>query len=126
VAVDGHYLSDVIAPALIVAMGLGLSFVPVTIAAVAGVEPRQAGLASGLVNTSRQVGGSLGLAVLATLATSRAHEVGTGSAALVAGFHRAFVVGAGFAALGALAAGTLLWRVRRPAAAQQSAPAEAA
>src|SRR3954462_15077227 len=107
VAVDGHYLSDVMAPALIVAVGLGLSFVPVTIAAVAGVEPRQAGLASGLVNPSRQVGGSLGLAVLATLATSRAHAVGTGPDALVAGFHRAFEVGAGFAALGALGAGGL-------------------
>ena len=125
VAVDGSYLSDVIAPAIIVAVGLGLSFVPVTISAVAGVEPRQAGLASGLVNTSRQVGGSLGLAILATLATSRAHEVGTGPDALVAGFHRAFEVGAAFAAMGAVAAGTLLWRVRRPGAAQQPAPAEA-
>jgi EmrB/QacA subfamily drug resistance transporter len=124
VAVDGSYLSDVVAPALIVAVGLGLSFVPVTIAAVAGVQPQQAGLASGLVNTSRQVGGSLGLAVLATLATSRAHAVGTGPDALVAGFHRAFEVGAGFAGLGAIAAGTLLWRVRRPAP-RSAAAAEA-
>src|SRR3954466_2793150 len=96
VAVDGSYLSDVIAPAIIVAIGLGLSFVPVTISAVAGVQPQQAGLASGLVNISRQVGGSLGLAVLATLATSRTQAVGTGPDALVAGFHRAFEVGAGF------------------------------
>src|SRR4051794_22551179 len=126
VAVDGSYLSDVLAPAIIVAVGLGLSFVPVTISAVAGVQPQQAGLASGLVNTSRQVGGSLGLAVLATLATSRTQAVGTGPDALVAGFHRAFEVGAVFAALGALAAGTLLWRVRRPApGAAQAAAAEA-
>src|SRR4051812_21230686 len=127
VPVGGSYLSDVFAPAIIVAVGLGLSFVPVTISAVAGVEPRQAGLARGLVNPARQVGGSLGLAILATLATSRALEVGTGPAALVAGYHRAFEVGAGFAAVGAVAAGTLLWKVRRPASAQQpAAKAEAA
>ncbi len=60
-----------LAPSLLVAIGIGLAFVPATISAVAGVAPTEAGLASGLVNTSRLVGGALGLAILATLATSR-------------------------------------------------------
>ena len=123
--VDGTYLGDVLGPSLLVAVGLGLSFVPVTISAVAGVRPEQAGLASGLVNTSRQVGGSLGLAILATVATERTQALGTGADALVAGFHRAFEVGGGFAALGAVFSAALLWRVRRPAHAAEPA-AEAA
>ena len=122
--VDGTYLADVLVPALLVALGLGLSFVPVTIAAVMGVQRAEAGLASGLINTSRQVGGSLGLAVLATLATSRTEELGGGLEALTAGYHRAFLVGAGFAALGSLSAALLLWRVRRPAPSAAPAPAE--
>jgi EmrB/QacA subfamily drug resistance transporter len=116
----GSYVADVLAPSLLVALGIGLSFVPVTIAAVAGVAPQQAGLASGLINTSRQVGGSLGLAVLATVATSRTHALGTGPDAVVAGFHRAFEVGAGFAALASISAAVLLWRVKRV---RQTAPA---
>ena len=58
---DGSYLSDVLAPSLLVAAGLGVAFVPATIAALAGVAPEESGLASGLVNTSRQMGGALGL-----------------------------------------------------------------
>src|SRR4051812_25784245 len=103
-APDGTYLSDVLVPALLVAIGIGLSFVPVTIAAVAGVRAEEAGLASGLINTSRQVGGSLGLAVLATLATQRTDALGAGLGALTAGYHRAFEVGALFAFGAALAA----------------------
>jgi EmrB/QacA subfamily drug resistance transporter len=117
---DGRYLADVFGPGLLVAFGLGLSFVPVTIAAMAGVRGEQAGLASGLVNTSRQVGGSLGLAILATLATERTQAVGTGTDALLAGFHRAFEVDAAFAAVGAVCAAALLWRVKRV---PQAAPA---
>src|SRR5205085_1444616 len=79
------------------------SFVPVTISAVAGVKPQEQGLASGLVNTSRQVGGSIGLAILATVATARTHALRAGPAAAVAGFHRAFQLDAGFAGLGPVA-----------------------
>ena len=58
-------------PSLLAAVGLGFSFVPVTIAAVTGTEPDEAGLASGLINTAQQVGGALGLAILASVANSR-------------------------------------------------------
>jgi sugar phosphate permease len=110
--------------------GLGLSFVPVTIAAVAGVDRSEAGLASGLVNTSRQVGGSLGLAALATIATQRTSDLAAGgpidAAALVGGYERAFVVGAMFAYAGAIIALAALVRVRHPQQAQQQAASTAA
>jgi EmrB/QacA subfamily drug resistance transporter len=121
VSATGSYLGDVLAPSLLVAIGIGLSFVPVTIAAVSGVAPSEAGLASGLVNTSRLMGGALGLAVLATLATSRAqsdlsaHPVSAHAlhTAMTDGYHLGFTVGAGFALAGALAALVLL-RDARP------------
>jgi predicted MFS family arabinose efflux permease len=131
VATDGHYLADVLAPSLLVAMGIGLSFVPATISAVAGVAPTEAGLASGLVNTSRLVGGALGLALLATLATARtkshhAHSMQALHAALTSGFHLAFVVAAAFALIGGVVALLGLPSVTSPAAAarRQPAPAE--
>jgi EmrB/QacA subfamily drug resistance transporter len=105
VSADGSYLSDVLAPSLLVAAGIGIAFVPVTIAAMAGVAPGETGLASGLVNTSRQMGGALGLAILATVATARTDALGgNGAAALTAGYQRAFEIGAGFAVVGALVA----------------------
>lgn len=113
VAVMGGFAADVLLPSLLAAAGIGLTFVPVTIAAVAGVAQSESGLASGLVNTSRQIGGSLGLAVLATLATERtAALAGHASthAALTSGFHRAFLVGAALAAVGAVAGFLLLVR----------------
>ncbi len=117
---DGTYLADVLAPGVITALGLGFSFVPVTIAAVAGVPGPQAGLASGLVNTSRQFGGSLGLAVLATIASQHTKTAaGSGpidGVALTAGFHSAFLVGAGFAVVGAVVAAGSLARQGAPAA----------
>jgi EmrB/QacA subfamily drug resistance transporter len=109
ISADGSYLGDVLFPSLVVAVGLGLAFVPVTIAAVAGTRPDEAGLASGFINTSQQVGGALGLAILVSIATSRtASVVSDGvrdqAVALSEGFQAAFLVGAGFALVGAILA----------------------
>ena len=110
----GSYLSEVLAPSLLVAIGLGFAFVPATIAAVTGVAPHEAGLASGLVNTSRMVGGAVGLAILAALATSHTdHQLRHDGAhvtaqvahsALTSGFTLAFVIAGVFAAAGAVTA----------------------
>ena len=107
VGVQGSFLSDILGPSLLVATGLGLGFVTSTIAAVAGVRPQEQGLASGLINTSQQIGGALGLAVLATVATTRtSHVLATGTStlphALTEGFQAAFLGGAIIAALGAV------------------------
>jgi MFS family permease len=109
IPVRNDYLGAVIEPSALVAAGFGLAFVPATIAAVAGVRSEEAGLASGLVNTSRLFGGALGLAILAALATGRTdshHAVGLAAtkSALVSGFHLAFVVAAAFALIGGLVA----------------------
>ena len=108
VSADGGYVSDILFPSLLAAVGLGFAFVPMTVAAVSGVEGHEAGLASGLINTSQQVGGALGLAILATVANGRTEDAVTGGApmpvALTDGFQRAFEVGAGFAILGAILA----------------------
>jgi EmrB/QacA subfamily drug resistance transporter len=119
VAVDGGYTSDVLAPALLCSAGIGFSFVPVTIAATTGVHRTEAGLASGLVNTSRQMGGSVGLALLATVATQHSAAVGDDAPrleALTEGFHRAFALGAVIALVGALVSALVLSsRAPRPA-----------
>jgi EmrB/QacA subfamily drug resistance transporter len=109
----GGYVSDLLGPMLLAAVGLGMSFVPVTIAAVTGIRPDQAGLASGLVNTSQQVGGALGLAILVAVANSATSSqfsdgVRDRAAALTEGFQDAFLVGAGFALAGAILAATLI------------------
>jgi hypothetical protein len=111
ISAGGSYLGEVLVPSLFAAIGIGLSFVPATIAAVAGVASGEAGLASGLVNTARLVGGALGLAILAAIAAARTntdlHRVGathSAHAALTGGFQLAFLVSAGFAALGCLIA----------------------
>jgi EmrB/QacA subfamily drug resistance transporter len=104
----GSYLGDVLAPSVIVAVGLGFSFVSQTLAATNGVRSSEAGLASGLINTSQQVGGALGLAVLSTLATTRTQDVAATGASvpssLVEGFQLAFLVAAAIAFVGALIA----------------------
>jgi EmrB/QacA subfamily drug resistance transporter len=102
ISVDGTFLGDLLGPSLLAGLGLGFAFVPVTIAAVSGIEDREQGLASGLINTSQQVGGALGLAVLAAIATSVIGSSET-PAKLVEGFQAAFGVGACFAILGLLA-----------------------
>jgi EmrB/QacA subfamily drug resistance transporter len=101
----GVYLSDVLGPSMISGAGLGLTFVPVTIAAMSGTTPREAGLASGLINTSQQIGGALGVAILVSISSSRIGDFGAAAhtrAALTAGYSRAFLIGAGFAVLAAL------------------------
>jgi EmrB/QacA subfamily drug resistance transporter len=122
--VGGSFAVNVLPAEIVTALGVGLAFVPVTIAAMAGSAPHEAGLASGLVNTARQIGGSLGLAILATIAVARTADL-TGDVglkpALNSGFHHAFVVGAGFAFLGAVLAAVLIPRVRPR---QVAAPAE--
>jgi EmrB/QacA subfamily drug resistance transporter len=133
ISAGGGYLAEVLVPSLLVAIGIGLAFVPATIAAVAGVDRHEAGLASGLVNTSRLVGGALGLAILAALATSRTnndvHAAGAHvtthvvHAALTSGFKLAFLVAAVFAGVGAVIAIFGLPRVPvRAAAERQGAP----
>src|SRR5215213_5750433 len=104
VSVGGSYLGDILFPSLLAAIGLGLAFVTSTIAAVSGVDAHEAGLASGLINTSQQVGGALGLAVLATVANSVTNDAtGSPPQALTDGFQAAFLGGAAFAILGLIA-----------------------
>jgi MFS family permease len=108
VSAGGGFLTDILGPSLLAATGLGFGFVTSTIAAVSGVKEQEQGLASGLINTSQQIGGALGLAVLSTLATTRTHELmaSGGSSlkhALTEGFQVAFLGGAVIASLGLIA-----------------------
>jgi EmrB/QacA subfamily drug resistance transporter len=113
---DGTFLGDVLGPSLLAAVGLGLAFVPQTIAAVAGVKEHLAGLASGLINTSQQVGGALGLAVLSTVAfpqindnlAAAAGDPAAAPAILTDGYADAFLAGAALAVLGLIATLTLI------------------
>jgi EmrB/QacA subfamily drug resistance transporter len=114
VSVDGSYVDDLLPGFLLIGVGIGFSFVPISIAALAGVRPAEAGLASGLINTSQQIGGALGIAVLSTIATSRSEDAAASGAvlpeALVDGFSASFLVGAIIAAAGLVAALTLVRR----------------
>jgi EmrB/QacA subfamily drug resistance transporter len=98
----GAYLTDLLPGLAIMSIGMGLTFVPVTLLATTNIGAADAGLASGLFNTSQQVGGALGLAILSSIAASRTsgdHGV-THDAALVHGYQLAFLTGAGFMLLG--------------------------
>jgi EmrB/QacA subfamily drug resistance transporter len=96
--IRGSYLSDVLPTLVLLGAGVGMSFAALMTLAMSGATPSDAGLASGLVNTTAQVGGALGLAVLNTLAATRSHGLlahGAGTAsALTAGYHRAYLIAA--------------------------------
>jgi len=118
--VDGNYFTDLLPPFLLIGIGVGTSFPAIMTLAMSGATPEDAGLASGLVNTSMQVGGSIGLAVLATLSTERTNSLladGEGQLqALNAGYHVAYLIGAGLAAI-AVAIAIFVLRAPEPAAA---------
>jgi EmrB/QacA subfamily drug resistance transporter len=115
VPVEGDYVTHLVGPMVIAAVGLGFAFVPVTIAAVNGVSANESGLASGLINTSQQIGGALGLAILGTIASTKTEDLITAAhgaptavpGALTEGFQLAFLAGAAFAVIGIVA--TLLF-----------------
>jgi EmrB/QacA subfamily drug resistance transporter len=105
---NGSYVADLLFPMMLVTFGTGLAMMPIAFAATSGIPREQAGLASGLINTTRQIGGAIGLAVLATIAASRTTSVLNGGAdgatALIEGYQLAFLVGAIFAGLAVLTA----------------------
>jgi EmrB/QacA subfamily drug resistance transporter len=117
--VEGSYLTDLLPPFLLIGIGVGTSFPAIMTMAMSGATPEDAGLASGLVNTSMQVGGSIGLAVLATLSTQRTNSLlGDGEGhlqALNSGYHVAYLIGAGLAAV-AVAIAVFVLRTPQPAA----------
>jgi EmrB/QacA subfamily drug resistance transporter len=116
--VDGNYWIDLLPLMLLFGVGAGVSFPALMMLAMSGATPQDAGLASGLVNTTAQVGGAIGLALLATLATDRTEGLLAdgehAAAALNGGYHLAFMIGAILAAVAIVVAATVL-RSRRPA-----------
>jgi len=125
--VDGTFLVDILPAMILIGIGAGMAFNPVLLAAMSDVEPQESGLASGVVNTAFMMGGALGLAVLASVASSRTSTLlGQGKsqvAALTGGYHAAFLIGAVFALGAAVIGGTLL---REQSAAPAHAPAAGA
>jgi EmrB/QacA subfamily drug resistance transporter len=117
--VGGSFVVDVLPSMILLGIGAGIAFNPVLLAAMSDVEPQEAGLASGIVNTAFMMGGALGLAVLASIAASRSDSLSAGGdgplAALVGGYHIAFLVGAVFALSGAAVGVTLLRTRPQPA-----------
>jgi EmrB/QacA subfamily drug resistance transporter len=119
ISVNGTYWVDVFPGLLLMAMGMGVMFISITIAATSGVPARESGLASGILNTSQQLGGALGLAILSGVATAgvksymtqhagEAHSQLAAAAAQVHGFHNALLVGTGFTLLASLSAAVLV------------------
>jgi EmrB/QacA subfamily drug resistance transporter len=106
VSVDGSYWADLFPGFLILGLAIPFAFVPITIAALAGTKPREAGLASGLINTSQQIGGAVGIALLSTIAVSTTDDAAADGtavpAALTEGFVNAFWAGAAIAFVGVL------------------------
>jgi len=124
--VDGNYLTDLLPPLLLVGVGVGTSFPSLMTLAMSGAGPSEAGLASGVVNTSMQVGGAIGLAVLATLAQQRSDDLTAPGAkvthaALNSGYHLAYVIGAVRVAAALVVAVTVL---RQPSPAEMAEMAD--
>jgi EmrB/QacA subfamily drug resistance transporter len=130
VSVDGSYLGDLLPGFLVTAVGMAFSFVSISIAALAGVPAEEAGIASGLINTSQQIGGALGIAVLSSVAvahTTDATKAGDAvPQALTSGFQAAFWVGAGIALAGVVAALALIRKEELAAAPSYEADEEVA
>jgi EmrB/QacA subfamily drug resistance transporter len=128
VPADASYVADLLPALVLSGLGIGLAFVTMSIGALEGVEDRDAGLASGLVNTTQQIGGALGVAVMSTIALSRTGEIlaadphASPAAALTAGFGDALGAGAAFAAAGAVLAAVLIRRRHSPAEEAERAP----
>ena len=124
--VDGDFVADVLPGMILMGIGGGITFNPLLLAAMGDVEPSEAGLASGIVNTAFMMGGALGLAVLVSVADSRTDSLRSGGdgplEALTGGYHAAFFVAAAFAAIGALL-GLLLRPVTPPGGEPEQAPA---
>jgi EmrB/QacA subfamily drug resistance transporter len=112
VPVDGSYVANLLPGFLLIAVGLAFCFVPISIAALAGVSRSEAGIASGLINTTQQIGGAVGIALLSTVAITRTeNEVASGTAvpeAMTSGFQLAFWVGTAIALVGVIASLALI------------------
>ena len=125
VPVDGNFVVDVLPGMILIGIGAGMAFNPLLLAAMGDVEPSEAGLASGLVNTSFMMGGALGLAVLASVAASRTSSLRSAGeselAALTGGYHLAFLIGAIFALSAAAIGAGLLRPAAQPAGAAHGA-----
>jgi MFS family permease len=121
--VNGDYVIDIIPAMVLIGLGAGVSFPALMTLAMSGATPQDAGLASGLVNATVQIGGAIGLAVLATLATDRSDGLRADgesvSAALNGGYHLAYLIGAVLVAVAVVAALTLLRDQRPPIAATE-------
>jgi hypothetical protein len=123
--VDGHYWPDLLPLYLTFSVGMVFGFVPVTIAAFIGVPHHLAGLASGLTNTTQQIGGAIGVAVVSTIFTSKAKSGHFTPAAFTSGYHWGFAALVAFAFVGAVAAFVLLRGVKAPAGEGEPAGAAA-
>ncbi len=121
--VNGTYMIDVFPVMILLGLGIGGSFPALMTLAMSGATREDAGLASGLVNTSAQVGGALGLAVLATLSATRTRELSAGgashAAALTGGYHLAFMIGAGLLLIAVGVTATVLRSMPMPAMPEQ-------
>jgi EmrB/QacA subfamily drug resistance transporter len=129
VSAGGAYVTDLMPGFVLMALGIGFSFVPTQVAALGGVQPSEAGLASGLINTSQQIGGALGIAVVSTFATARTEDALAGGStrevALAHGFGGALMLSVTIAGLGLVAALTLIRREELASAVDELEPADA-